>query len=362
MIRVAFLTPSLHTGGAERFILTLARHFQHCVPTAVIQVPMAGNVLRHFSDPEIERRMGQVMRIERINVFGEDQTAMVTNACRDADVLITWGIPNLHFFTQDLRIPVVEVSHASGEWSEQAKITHSSPAGASHLVAVSETARDAFPAEIRGRVEVIYNGIDAEHVMPRLGRDRQRAAWQINGNVNVALFLGRFAEVKRPELFVEAIAKLPEEWIGVMIGHGPVEGAIRELAGRTCHGRILFPGVVSHAGDAFAASDVFVMTSEAEGHPLTLTEAWIAGVPCVSTGLPFLEEAKVILDCMPCTSCDSDPDCIAAAIATAMSDEWTDDRRNVACQHFSASAMACRWEQYLLNVVQERDARQILGV
>lgn len=359
MIRVAFLTPSLHTGGAERFILTLARHFQHCIPTAVIQLPMADNVLRHFSDPAIERQMQQVMRVERIKTFGEDQTAMVSAACRDADVLITWGIPNLKFFTKDLRIPVVEVSHASGEWIEQVKVTHSSPAGASHLVAVSQTARDAFPESVRQYVTVIYNGIDVEHVMPRIGRDRQRAAWQINGNMNVALFLGRFAEVKRPELFVEAVAKLPEDWIGVMIGHGPTEDATKELTGRICPGRILFPGVVSHAGDAFAASDVFVMTSEAEGHPLTLTEAWIAGKPCVCTKLPFLREASEILGKVPTAVCDDNPESIAAEIETA--GDYGGELQKAACEHFSASAMACRWEQYLLSIVQERDANQISG-
>ena len=361
MIRVAFLTPSLHTGGAERFILTLARHFQHCIPTAVIQLPMSGTVLRHFTDPAIERQMGQAMRIERCNVYGEDLQAMVTNACRDADVLITWGIANLNFYTRHLPIPVVEVSHASGEWDEQVKVTHQSPTGATHLVAVSETAKDAFPEEVRHHATVLYNGIDCEHVMPRLGRDRQRAAWQINGNINVALFLGRFAEVKRPGLFVDAVAELPEDWVGVMVGHGPMEEELKAKVVAECPGRVLFPGPVSHAGDAFAASDVFVMTSKAEGHPLTLTEAWIAGKPCVCTDLPFLAEALKILNLSPCQIAGSDAGLIAREITTAAECEPTEERRTVARQHFSASAMACRWEQHLCDIVQQRDRAIIMG-
>ena len=141
-----------------------------------------------------------------------------------------------------------------------------------------------------------------------------------------------------------------------------MEEALREQANAVCPGRVLFPGVVSHAGDAFAASDVFVMTSEAEGHPLTLTEAWIAGKPCVCTELPFLAEAEAMLGCAPCQVAYNDPASVATQIATASEYEPVVERRNAACQHFSASAMAARWEQHLFDVVQQSDARQILGV
>ena len=359
MIRVAFLTPSLHTGGAERFILTLARHFQHCQATAVVQLPMAGKVLRHHTDPNIERQIRQVTRIERATVYNEDLQLMVAHGCRDADVLISWGIADLAKYTRQLRIPVIEVSHASGEWEEQQAITATSHLGAHHLVAVSQAARSAFPLELQGRVTVINNGIDVEHVMPRHGRERQREDWGISPDQKVALFLGRFADVKRPELFVHAVAALPDEWVGVMIGHGPTEEATRQLAGALCSGKIAMPGIVTHAGDPFAASDVFVMTSKAEGHPLTLTEAWIAGKPAVSTPFDFLTEAEQLLGMPPCVIAMPTPEGVADAIIEASGDELHYERQPVAMAKFSASAIAAKWERALCEIVQGWDRRRI---
>lgn len=369
MIRVAFLTPSLHTGGAERFILTLARHFQHCEARAVIQLPMrvedndgrAMPVLRHFSDPAMVDYMSRVMRVERAKVYGEDLPAMVANGCRDADVLIAWGISDLSTYTRNIRPPTIEVSHASGEWSEQTKITADSWKGAQHLVAVSRAAKTAFPEEVRDQVTVLYNGIDAEHVMPRYGRRSQRAAWGIDDDTNIALFLGRFAAVKRPGLFVHAVAELPDNWKGVMIGHGPDEAATRHLAYNVCGDKIIFPGLVSHAGDAFAAADVFVMTSEAEGHPLTLTESWIAGVPAVCTPFAFLTEAEERLGLAPCLTTMESPQEIATKIIEAIDDPHVETRRQRACEQFSASAMAGRWEAFLYGFVQSCDRLCLSG-
>ena len=367
MIRVAFLTPSLHTGGAERFILTLARHFQHCQAVAVIQLPMSAfdskgkvkPILRHHTDPNIDRQMAQVMRIERLKVYGEDVQLMVARGCRDADVLISWGIADLAMYTRHVPIPVIEVSHASGEWEEQQTITATSYLGAFSLFAVSQAARSAFPLHQQSRVNVINNGIDVEHVMLRHGREHQRAEWGITPDQKIALFLGRFADVKRPELFVHAVAVLPDDWRGVMIGHGPTEDATLQLAGELCSGKILFPGTVAHAGDAFAGADVFVMTSKAEGHPLTLTEAWIAGKPAVSTPFDFLTEAERLLGMPPCIVAMPTPGGIADAVIEASNDLACDSRRDVAMAKFSASAMAAKWEYALSAIVQGWDAARI---
>ena len=367
MIRVAFLTPSLHLGGAERFILTLARHFQYCQATAVIQLPMAVvdensmhvPVLRHHTDPSIERQMAQVMRIERATVYNEDLQLMVAHGCRDADVLVSWGVSDLAMFTRRVTIPVIEVSHASGEWEEQAAITSTSHFGAYSLFAVSQAARSAFPLHLQSQVNVINNGVDVEHVMPRHGRQSQRTTWGITPDQKVALFLGRFDDVKRPELFVHALASLPGDWRGVMIGHGPKEDATKQIASELCSGKILFPGAVTHAGDAFAGADVFVMTSKAEGHPLTLTEAWIAGKPAVSTPFDFLTEAEQLLGMPPCIVASPTPEGVADAIIEAFSEPPCYERRDVAMARFSASAMAAKWEHALCGITQDWDRKRV---
>ena len=153
MIRVGFLTPSMHVGGAERFIISLAKNFFG-------EFEAAGCVLDgNFLDPrmvtECERYMPVVRPPQPIN----------------ADVYISWGIQKLHHLTQYLDVPVVEVSHGDVLWDVQSEMLRQSCMGATHFVGVSTGAAKAFPRAIQDKVEVIPNGVEPQRCAPRNGRD-----------------------------------------------------------------------------------------------------------------------------------------------------------------------------------------------
>lgn len=98
----------------------------------------------------------------------------------------------------------------------------------------------------------------------------------------VVLFLGRFAPVKDPQLWVEAVTALHRRRpvAALLAGDGPLRHVIEQaLAAAGIPTRSL--GFVA-AGEALAGADVLLMTSRNEGQPLVVIEAAGAGVPVVA--------------------------------------------------------------------------------
>jgi glycosyltransferase involved in cell wall biosynthesis len=99
-------------------------------------------------------------------------------------------------------------------------------------------------------------------------------------------------------MLLEAIAQLPDVAIDV-VGDGPLLQVLRERAAELgAEARTVFHGYLGEEGirRRLAESDVFVMTSFAEGLPVVLMEALAAGVPAVATriaGIPELIEDGV---------------------------------------------------------------------
>jgi glycosyltransferase involved in cell wall biosynthesis len=150
----------------------------------------------------------------------------------------------------------------------------------SRVIAVSNSVRDALVNRgiARGRITVIPNGIN-------LSRFRI-------SNVNKQLFflfIGRLVRDKGADIFLEALARIPEAK-GVIAGDGPERARLEErAAGLKLAGRVDFVGsqrdVVPLYSDAYAV----VMPSRREGFGLVAVEALACGIPVIATrvgGLP----------------------------------------------------------------------------
>jgi glycosyltransferase involved in cell wall biosynthesis len=153
------------------------------------------------------------------------------------------------------------------------------------IITVSpETERAAVSLGLgRGRVIMVPNGIGPMAVTPRA---EARKALGVSDDIMVIGFVGRLVNQKAPELLVEAAARtaqiLPRTRLAI-VGSGPLESSLRELAGRlgVCD-RILWLGQ-RDAKTVLAGFDVFAMSSRYEGLPYVLLEAMAAGLPVVAT-------------------------------------------------------------------------------
>lgn len=135
-------------------------------------------------------------------------------------------------------------------------------------------------------------------------------------------FVGRLAAAKRPDLLVEAFARLPGTPHLVLVGDGPLRGRLEALARRSpASARITITGFVDHdAVPAVLSSlDVLVLPSVYEELGSVLTEALAAGLPVVASrvgGIPEVVDDGATGVLVP----PDDVDALAGALRSLLED------------------------------------------
>ena len=169
-----------------------------------------------------------------------------------------------------------------------------------HIVAVSASTRDflirqeGVPAE---KITLIYNGVDLERFQPApdaAPRAAWRRAWGLPEYAPVVAGVGRLRPQKNFPLFLraarEVLREIPQANF-VIAGEGPDRGDLENLARDLgIAPQVHFLGYVSEMAALYAAVDVLLMTSLAEGTPLTVLEAMAMGVPVVATRVDGMAE------------------------------------------------------------------------
>lgn len=100
------------------------------------------------------------------------------------------------------------------------------------------------------------------------------------------LWVATIRQIKRPDLFLDLAESLPEYGFRMIGGpargeeslYATIEARARNICNLEFHGFVPYSTVEKHFDDAA----VFVNTSESEGFPNTLLQAWARGVPTVS--------------------------------------------------------------------------------
>lgn len=360
-ICVGFLTPNLLLGGAEYWILGLLRRLD---PRAF---SLGGVAMMNNAPSELEvcREAASCTRIyggplhdcpadrapDRCLVlrFPSLRDALAKVAA-DSDILIVWGLSHLDRYLGGLGFPgpIVLVSHGCGPATE--KMLASSETFASHLVGVSAAAAASFHSK---RVAVLHDGGDHERCRVTRSRDRTRDEWGALPTEKLVGYVGRFSWEKNPLAAARAVRRLGAGYRAVYIGSGwkehEVKAAVLQLAPNA-----IFVPPVKQVGDALAALDAFVLASPSEGFSLSLTEAWLCGLPTVATrvgAIPELERAHGRL-VVP-VSVDASDEELSCAVRRALGEEnraVVERAREVAWRHYTADAMAKRWSDFLLQI------------
>src|SRR5574341_125978 len=106
----------------------------------------------------------------------------------------------------------------------------------------------------------------------------------------VVLAVGRFGPEKGFDLLIEAFARLAvkhPDWSLVVVGAGPLDGHLKDLAGRLLpRAAFSFPGAVSDPERYYRAASIFAVSSHYEGFPNALLEAMASGCAVVASKCP----------------------------------------------------------------------------
>jgi glycosyltransferase involved in cell wall biosynthesis len=133
------------------------------------------------------------------------------------------------------------------------------------------------------RVMTVYNGV--------ADIDASLLATPESGTPVRAIMVARFASQKAQRQLVEAAAGIPDLHID-FVGTGPTQAAIRDLVETVgMANRVRFLGERSDVPALLAASQIFVLTSNFEGFPMSTLEAMRASLPVVVSDVGGAAEA-----------------------------------------------------------------------
>jgi glycosyltransferase involved in cell wall biosynthesis len=227
-----------------------------------------------------------------------------------------------------------------------------------HAVVVgSSVHRDLVRAGVVNarRSSVINPGVEPFAVVDR-GAARRSLGLPADGDV--VMYVGRLAQIKRPDRFLDLADDLSARSGATfaLVGDGPLGDECRARIARTANAVAL--GWQRDLGTLLGAADVVVLCSDNEGVPLLLIEAALAGRPVVTTDVGAVRD--VVRDgetgvLVPA----GDRGALATAVDTLLSDPALRDRlgstaRDRALREMTASAAVDRHVELYRTLVERR--------
>jgi sugar transferase (PEP-CTERM/EpsH1 system associated) len=297
---VVHVVLSLDLGGLERVVLDLTREeIGLGQRVAVICVEQTGRLA-----PQAEALGARVFCVHKPPGFRLGTIGRIRAVLRaiDPDIIHTHHLGALFYTGPAWRCPIVHTEHGKlGNESRRRRCLLRLAAGfTTRFIGVSgDITEEAVAKRIvpRRKAAVLPNGIDMTRFADRGGRAAVRDEFGIPAGAPVVGTVGGLREIKRQDRLIRAFARLRERIAGahlLLVGDGVMMDALRELAEELGLGACVhFTGYQSDPARFYQALDVFALTSDSEGTPLSVLEAWATGLPAVATrvgGLPELFE------------------------------------------------------------------------
>ncbi len=288
--RVVFVIEALTVGGAEQMLVSLANLFlQRGWETHMICLTTAG---------ELAESLDAGVTLHVLNKKPGVDVGLPGKLRKLVRELNPSAI-NCHLWTANTwtRIsllgagfPVFATEHSRDTWKGKhyRLIDRLLAFAMSKMVAVSGDTADFYINTIgvnADKVTVINNGIDTARYRDANGEEL-RQQFADSGELLIGT-VGRMVEAKNHPRLVEVAARLRDvikPFRVVFVGDGPErENLERCIEQHGVSDLVQLTGARSDVPDILHALDIFVLSSDREGHPLTALEAQAAGTPVVLT-------------------------------------------------------------------------------
>jgi glycosyltransferase involved in cell wall biosynthesis len=346
-LRVAFVLPSLHGGGAERAAVTLLAGLpEDSYDLTLYLFAREGPYLDQVPDstPIVVGSGGRLDRLLSLRRFITHEQpdvvvsflshftvwAAVKSAGTTARYLVSQQTP-LSGFLQDADYHWRRPSHRRVfEWVARTVYPRVDLIGAT-----SQGVADDLVENYRVRrehVAIVHNPVDVDAVAAK-------AAEPIDASLTASplptiVTAGRLADAKNLPLLVASLEKLAQRmsfraWI---LGQGELEADLRRrLAAAGLDDRVTLLGFQSNPWKFMARADVFVLTSRYEGFGNVLIEAMATGLPVVATSSDGTREivrhgeTGLLVDA-------HEPEAVAAALERVLVEPWLRERMRAAAR------------------------------
>jgi len=167
------------------------------------------------------------------------------------------------------------------------------------IICVSSAVREALVRDYRfpaGKTITIYNGVSVSKFVPsESGRAVVRARLGVSSDEFLLVCTARLSEVKSVDILLQAMARLLRDGVRcecIIVGDGPLREHLSDQALTLgLSGHLFFERFHEDVRPYLQAATAFVLTSRAEGLPLSVLEAMACGLPCVVTDVGGNAEA-----------------------------------------------------------------------
>jgi len=169
-------------------------------------------------------------------------------------------------------------------------------ARADRVVAVSEGVRRVLgEAGIsHERLRLIPTAIDQTRTFDPSVAPALRDEYGIAEGATVGLTIAAMTDEKDPLTPVRALPLLPDDYVHVLVGDGPLQADVRRIAAELgVADRLVLPGFDPHPDRWFSIADVFIFPSRWEALGMVALDAFFFGVPVVASDI---EGTRGLLD------------------------------------------------------------------
>jgi len=219
---------------------------------------------------------------------------------------------NSHLWTANLwtrialfgaSVPIIVTEHSRDTWKARhyRLIDRLLSKTTKKLVAVSNDTAEFYRSDIKlpsSLVCVINNGVDTKRYAAGIGTALKKQ-WAPNNELLLGT-VGRMVPAKNHIRLLE-MAELLKKQIPafklVLVGDGELRSDIETaVQQKVLEDHVILAGARSDIPDVLAALDIFILSSDREGHPLTALEAQAAGTPVILTNAGGSADAVAVND------------------------------------------------------------------
>ncbi len=137
---------------------------------------------------------------------------------------------------------------------------------------------------VRSSYPIDYNGYETAFADREKLRREARAQFGIADDETMVSVVGKLVDWKRQSDLVKAVGAISDKKVvAVLIGSGERENAFKAVAAQMPNNRAVFTGFIEahQLPGLYAATDIYVHTSEIEPHSVAVSEAIFSGCPVV---------------------------------------------------------------------------------
>ncbi len=373
-IHVTVLVSSLTIGGAEQLLLELLKNIhtdRFRVSVCFLREPglMGAEILR------LNLRVETGILRRRLDFAGVLKLAKVLKA-EKTDLLFLVNHRNTIFYG----VPAAKLAGVRTivNWENETFKRYSHHGltmlgrrifhlGIDKVVAAAEGHKE-YIASVekvpRGKIEVIYNGVDPLRFQSALTPGEAKERLGIRGSSPVVSIIAVLRPDKAHDVFLKAarrvLTTVPETHF-LIVGDGPERDRLVRLAKELAIDRnVHFLGFRRELGDILAAVDIDTLSSKPEQETLSVAaiEAMSAGVPIVCTDVGFMKEV-VIPGKTGSLVKVGDPEGLAAALIDLLADPvkrgaMGETARRLVLDGLSSDRMTTAFERLFLELSEAK--------